>query len=117
LLIFVHFLDTMDVATDRQERIAWWEQSRLAKAHVAVIGAGALGNEVLKNLALMGVGNVYIFDSDVIETSNLSRTVLFGKETLGQSKAVVAADCASRMNVNPNSNTKGFVMDVVWDLG
>lgn len=110
-------LDSMEAATDRQERVSWWQQSRLTKARVAVVGAGALGNEVLKNLALMGVGNVYVFDSDIVEISNLSRTVLFGKDTLGQSKAIVAADRASRMNVNPNSTTKGFVMDVVWDLG
>jgi adenylyltransferase/sulfurtransferase len=107
----------MDAATDRQERVSWWQQSRLNKAHVAVIGAGALGNEVLKNLALMGIGNVYVFDSDIVELSNLSRTVLFGRDTLGHPKAIVAANRAEQMNVNPNSSTKGFTMDVVWDLG
>ena len=46
---------------DRYSRlrlIAWWEQEKLAAAKILVVGAGALGNEVLKNLALLGVGAV-----------------------------------------------------------
>ena len=50
----------MEALTDRQERISWWRQDCLAQANVAVIGAGALGNEVLKNLALMGVGHLFV---------------------------------------------------------
>ena len=42
--------------------ISWWRQEKLAAAKVLVVGAGALGNEVLKNLALLGVGQVYIID-------------------------------------------------------
>ena len=40
----------------RFELITWWEQERLAKAKFLVIGAGALGNEILKNCALSGCG-------------------------------------------------------------
>ena len=43
---------------DRFRLISWWDQQRLAAAKVLVIGAGALGNEIVKNLALLGVGNV-----------------------------------------------------------
>lgn len=53
--------------------IGWWDQQRLARARVLVVGAGALGNEVLKNLALLGVGRIYIVDFDQVEMSNLSR--------------------------------------------
>ena len=55
----------------RLEAIEWWDQSLLAKARVVVAGAGALGNEVIKNLALLGVGQVVIVDLDRVELSNL----------------------------------------------
>ena len=47
---------------DRYSRlrlISWWRQERLAAARVLVVGAGALGNEVIKNLALVGVGTTF----------------------------------------------------------
>ena len=58
---------------DRQERIWWWDQASLASARVLVVGAGALGNEIVKNLALVGVGHVDVVDMDSIENSNLAR--------------------------------------------
>ena len=62
--------------TDRQERIPNFSQRAIQNAKVAVIGAGATGNEVLKCLALTGFRYVCIADMDEISTSNLSRTVL-----------------------------------------
>jgi adenylyltransferase/sulfurtransferase len=63
-----------------------------------VVGAGAIGNEVIKNLALLGVGNLLILDMDRIETTNLSRTVLFKTTDVGASKAQVAAHAAQQLN-------------------
>lgn len=83
---------------DRQELIHWWDQQRLLDAHVLVVGAGALGNEILKNLALVGVGRLDVIDLDVIERSNLSRCVLFGQADEGFSKAQVAARAVARLN-------------------
>src|SRR5271156_1770164 len=68
---------------DRYSRlrlISWWRQERLKAARVLVVGAGALGNEVMKNLALLGLGTIYLIDRDVVEPSNLSRSVLFREE-------------------------------------
>jgi len=73
------------ISADREDRfhrfslIGWWDQQKLKAAKVLVIGAGALGNEIVKNLALLGVGNVLIADMDRIENSNLSRSVLFSR--------------------------------------
>src|SRR5215470_4838355 len=54
-----------------------FNRSQLSALRVMVAGAGALGNEVIKNLALLGVGRLHIVDRDVVEMSNLTRSVLF----------------------------------------
>lgn len=76
----------------RLEAIEWWDQARLRDARILVVGAGALGNEVLKNLALLGAGHVIVVDMDRVELSNLSRSVLFREDDEGRPKA----ECAAR---------------------
>ncbi|HEX8103650.1 MAG TPA: ThiF family adenylyltransferase [Solirubrobacteraceae bacterium] len=82
----------------RQNLISWWDQDRLASASVLVVGAGALGNELVKNLALMGVGRVVIADLDRIENSNLARCVFFRETDEGELKAEVLARRAAEVN-------------------
>ena len=53
------------------------EQQRVSAARVMVVGCGALGNEVLKNLVLLGVEHLVVVDFDVVEVGNLSRSVFF----------------------------------------
>ncbi|MFX0136620.1 MAG: ThiF family adenylyltransferase [Candidatus Hodarchaeota archaeon] len=65
---------------DRQKRIAGWDQSKVSNATVMVIGVGATGNELVKNLALAGIGKIIIIDYDIVEKSNLNRCVLFNME-------------------------------------
>jgi adenylyltransferase/sulfurtransferase len=102
----------------RQRMIEWWDQRHLADAHILVLGAGAIGNEVLKNLALLGVGNIYIVDFDVIESSNLSRSTLFRiSDTNGQYKAEIAAHRIARMHTYQGANIFYFPGDLVWGLG
>jgi molybdopterin/thiamine biosynthesis adenylyltransferase len=64
-------------------------QSSIENATVLVAGAGAIGNEVAKNLAMLGVGKLVIVDDDYVETSNLSRAVFFEKSDVGKPKALV----------------------------
>jgi molybdopterin/thiamine biosynthesis adenylyltransferase len=95
--------------------IGWWDQRKLAAAKVLVIGAGALGNEIMKNLALLGVGNVFVVDLDTVENSNLSRSVLFRAQDCGRAKVDVAADAAR--NIYPEMRVRPMRGNAVYDLG
>jgi adenylyltransferase/sulfurtransferase len=95
--------------------ISWWERERVREARVMVVGAGALGNEVIKNLALMGVGHMFIVDFDRIEAANLARSVLFRDQDTGRPKAETAA--ARAKSLNPDVRVQYFDGDVNHELG
>jgi molybdopterin/thiamine biosynthesis adenylyltransferase len=84
----------------RQSLITWWDQELLDGASVLVVGAGALGNELVKNLALIGVGRIVVVDFDEIESSNLSRCVFFRDGDDGRAKAQVLAERAGELNTD-----------------
>ncbi len=103
---------------DRYSRfrlIDWWEQERLTRAKIMVVGAGALGNEVLKNFALLGVGHVYVVDFDRIETSNLTRSVLYRARDRGRLKAEAAVD--AMLDINPDMQAIPLPVDIMTDIG
>jgi adenylyltransferase/sulfurtransferase len=95
--------------------IEWWDQKKLSRARVVVVGAGALGNELLKNLALLGIGNVLIIDDDTIEESNLPRSILFRTSDVGKSKARVAARALKR--IYPGVTSHAIEGNVITDVG
>lgn len=107
-----------DPRTDRYNSfsfITWWLPHIVHNSRVAVLGAGAVGNEVIKNLALMGIGNLFIADFDTIERNNLSRSILFREADEGKEKSKVAAQQASA--INPDVSAQWFHGDVIHDLG
>lgn len=99
----------------RLEAIEWWDQALLARTRVLVIGAGALGNEVIKNLALLGIGHVAIADMDRIELSNLSRSALFRESDEGKFKSECAARAASQ--IFDGMKATAIVGNILADLG
>jgi molybdopterin/thiamine biosynthesis adenylyltransferase len=99
----------------RFELIRWWDQERLSHARALVVGAGALGNELIKNLCLIGVGNILIADMDYVENSNLSRSVLFRGSDNGRPKAIAA--CEAARNIYPGVKAEAFNGNIVHDLG
>lgn len=75
-----------------------------------MIGAGAIGCELLKNYAILGIGiknegHIILTDPDVIETSNLNRQFLFREKHLRMPKSQIAAAAAIQMN----SDLKGHI--------
>ena len=99
----------------RLRLISWWRQEKLAAAKVLVVGAGALGNEVLKNLALLGAGRVFVIDYDAIESTNLTRSVLFRAGDAGKPKCERAA--AAVKALNPDVKVRALNGNVITDLG
>ena len=97
--------------------LSWFRQERLKQANVMVVGCGALGNEVLKNLALFGVEHLVVVDFDTIEPSNLTRSILFSRadaETR-RHKATVAAE--RLRDINPAIHVLPLVGDICHDVG
>lgn len=74
--------------------IAWGDegQRRIRSATVLLAGAGAIGNEVAKNLSMLGLGRLFIVDRDVVELSNVSRMIFFEASDLGRNKAEALAE-------------------------
>lgn len=67
-----------------------------------VIGAGAIGCELLKNFAMTNMGakgEIVVTDPDHIETSNLSRQFLFRDKHVKKAKSATA--CATLLQLNP----------------
>ena len=88
----------VQIKYERQSRIPAWDQKKLAKATIAVIGAGALGNHVCAGLIGLGLGTIKIYDFDNIEAHNLNRQSLFLEEDIGKNKAEILAERLQERN-------------------
>ena len=97
--------------------LSWFRIDKVKNAKVMVAGAGALGNEVLKNLALFGVGNIVVVDFDKIEYSNLTRSILFRPEDAdkGYYKAEIAAKRLKE--INPAIHVQAICGDLSTEVG
>jgi len=107
--------DAVQGRYDTLRLISWWQQEKVANARVMVVGAGALGNEILKNLALVGIGHILIIDFDVVEAANLTRSVLFRADDIGKLKAEVAAQRLKELN--PDVKVACICGDITSDVG
>jgi ubiquitin-activating enzyme E1 len=98
-------------------------ENKLINSKWFMVGSGAIGCELLKNLAFMGVsdhslglgldGSITITDPDHIEKSNLNRQFLFRNSHIGQPKSIIAAD--SIKTLKPYMNIKSLTEKVGSD--
>jgi len=112
------YLVSGSLEEDRYSRfqlIPWWDQRKIRSTRVLVVGAGALGNEILKNLVLIGFEKIVVVDQDRIERSNLSRAVLFRDEQVGQYKAEAAA--VTLNSWTPTAKVWPLVANVIHNCG
>uniref|UniRef100_A0AC35TNG8 UBA_e1_C domain-containing protein n=1 Tax=Rhabditophanes sp. KR3021 TaxID=114890 RepID=A0AC35TNG8_9BILA len=102
---------------DGQAAVFGWDyQESLSNQKWFIVGAGAIGCELVKNAAMMGVGcgaegKITITDMDQIEISNLSRQFLFRRKDVGSKKSVCAANAVrafnSHINIEPIADRVG----------
>ncbi|KAJ1610194.1 ubiquitin-activating enzyme E1 (UBA) [Cryptosporidium canis] len=104
-------------------------QKSLSEKKVFIVGAGALGCEFLKSMALLGIGcgpngSVTVTDMDNIEVSNLNRQFLFRQEHVGSSKSAIAAQVIRKINKDINiislqtrvgTDTEDTFDDIFWN--
>jgi molybdopterin/thiamine biosynthesis adenylyltransferase len=110
-----HTIRPGEVDEDRMERsrrVGWIDVDRLGGSRALVVGAGALGNEVVKDLVLSGIGNITIVDMDRVVASNLNRCLFFRGEDAERRgfKAEVLAERAGE--IAPSCKVEGVVSTV-----
>lgn len=111
--IKVYEIDSIDSDMfDRQKRIFGWDQKKISDATVMVIGVGATGNEVVKNLVLTGIGKLILIDYDFINISNLNRCVLFNSQSAQNKDYKVDVVKNACEELNPNTEIVGIKKDL-----
>lgn len=82
------------------KQIGYEGQFKICKAKVALIGAGGIGCPLALYLAGAGVGTIGLFDSDVVDTTNLHRQVGHSTYTIGKPKTSSLKNTLSKLNPN-----------------
>ena len=98
-------------------QLSWFKIDRLKQANVMVVGCGALGNEVLKNLVLFGVGHLVIVDFDTVEATNMTRSVLFRREDAKANRPKVLVAAARLRELNSSVQILPICGDIGHDVG
>ncbi len=97
--------------------LSWFKKAQVSNARVLVAGAGALGNEVIKDLTLFGVGHIYVVDFDKIEISNLTRSVLFREEDAFEHRYKAEVTAKRAMEINPQIKVTPIVGNLFSEVG
>jgi len=82
----------------RQQLIPGWDQTKLEKSTVILVGVGAIGSYVATILVSSGIGKLIIIEFDTVEVSNLNRQLLYQDKDVGKPKAEIAAKKLKTIN-------------------
>ncbi len=102
---------------DIYSKLSWFRQEKVSSASIMVVGCGALGNEVLKNLVLFGVEHLVLVDFDMVEDSNLSRSILYTHEDASQRRLKVDVAAERLRQINPKVQVVPVCGDIEYDVG
>lgn len=94
-----------------------FRQEEVSDARIMVVGCGALGNEVLKNLVLLGARHLVVVDFDRVENDNLSRSVLFTKDDAEAGRYKVEAVAERLRQMAPETEVTPICGDIAYDVG
>jgi hypothetical protein len=92
-------------------------QTKIENQRQFLVGAGAIGCEMLKNWAMMGLGTgeqgkIYVTDLDTIEKSNLNRQFLFRPRDVGSFKSEAGRRAVTEMNQKLEGKVEVFKLAV-----
>jgi len=106
-----------DQGLDIYTKLSWFKEAKVATANVMVVGCGALGNEVLKNLVLFGFRHITVVDFDRVEPSNLSRSILFSRRDAEARRWKVEVVAERLKAINPDVEVVSICGNVAYDVG
>lgn len=110
-------IDITDGSNNSKTTPIGWDAQLIKNAKIMVIGAGALGNEVLKNLALVGVKNILIVDFDFVERTNLAKSVLYRERDCTGDKRKVDIARERLKDISPDLKIMTINGDATQDIG
>src|SRR6185437_14671911 len=100
--------------------LAGYDPARLLDARVLVVGLGALGQNVVQNLALVGVGQLMLVDFDDFEGHNATRSPFFPThaevEQFGAGKATTVAHRAAQVSTASDARVY-YCAELIQELG
>ena len=100
---------------ERSKRIAWLDFASIERTKVLVVGCGAVGCEVSKNLVLSGFRNITLVDMDTIQVSNLNRCIFF-TESDAQNKRFKAEVIAEKLKLLDEQINVNFHLKKIQEM-
>ncbi|MEG1659114.1 MAG: ThiF family adenylyltransferase [Bacteroides sp.] len=98
-------------------QLSWFKSDSVSSSKVMVVGCGALGNEVLKNLVLFGVEHLVVVDFDIIEHGNLTRSIFFTRRDAQMNRSKVEVIAERLKQINPAVQVLPIEGDIAYNVG